>query len=141
LSDRNLSDLDAAFRPVAQQILDQANAQLAPSTVRPIVTWRDAADQEAAKCKGASKAGPGQSPHDCVDAQGNPAARAFDFGVFTAGGKYVTNGADSRYAQVGQIAIDLAGGDPSVWGGSWSLETDGVEPDYDHIQMQHWRTA
>jgi hypothetical protein len=137
MADRALTDLDPLFRPIAQQILDESNAQIAPSTVRPIVTWRDAADQEAAKCEGESKAGPGESPHNCVDANGNPAARAFDFGVFAPDGTYITNGTDSRYAQVGQIAVAFQ----QVWGGDWTMATDDCGPDYDHIEMADWKTA
>lgn len=137
MADRSLSDLDPAFQPVAQQFLDACNAAIAPSSVRPIVTWRDAADQNAAEECGLSKAGAGESPHNCVDANGNPAARALDFGVFAPDGTYVTRGEDDRYAQCGTIAVGLG----LVYGGNWTPETDGCDPDADHVEIAAWRSA
>jgi hypothetical protein len=137
MTDRNLSDLDPAFQSVAQQFIDQCNTAIAPSSMRPIVTWRDAADQNEAEACGLSKAGAGQSPHNCVDANGNPASRALDFGVFAPNGSYVTNGTDSRYAQCGAIAVGLG----LVYGGDWTVATDGCGPDADHIEVKDWRTA
>jgi hypothetical protein len=132
-----MADLDLAFRPVAQQFLEQCNAAIAPSSVRPIVTWRDAVDQNAAEECGLSKARAGQSPHNCTLSDGTPAARALDFGVFAPDGTYITRGEDARYDQCGQIAMSLG----LVWGGNWSLETDGCEPDFDHVEVANWKTG
>src|SRR5277367_5582379 len=137
MADRNLSDLAPTFLPIAQQFLDQCNAALAPSSVRAIVTWRDAADQNAAEACGLSKAGAGQSPHNCTLADGTPAARALDFGVFGSDGTYITRGEDVRYEQAGQIAVSLG----MVWGGNWTVETDGCGPDFDHVEQANWKNA
>ncbi len=131
LSDRNLGDLNPRFQPIAQQFLDRCNAALAPSSVRPIVTWRDAADQNQAEACGLSKAGAGASPHNCVDANGNPASLAMDFSVFAPDGAYITRGQDARYEQAGKIAVELE----LVYGGNWTIESDGCDPDWDHVEM------
>lgn len=142
MNDRSALDLDPSLQPTAQAFLDRVNAAIAPSKCILIVTWRDAADQNAAKCEGLSKAGAGQSPHDCVDANGNPASRAFDFGILDAQGNYVSDGMDVRYQTAGSIALsfkDEAGNQILEWGGSWRLATDGCNPDFDHIELANWR--
>jgi hypothetical protein len=135
--DRNLNDLDSKFRPLAAKIMVAGNAAIAPSKAAIIVTWRSDTDQKAAKAKGLSKAGPGDSPHNCCLVGGIPAARAFDFAVFDEDGKYVTDGTDARYATVGRIALSVG----LTWGGMWRPETDDCEPDFDHIEMPAWRSA
>jgi hypothetical protein len=143
LTSSAMNDLDPAFQPVVQAIADSCNTQLAPSSMRVTVTWRSGADQEAAQAAGLSKAGPGQSPHNCVLADGTPTARAFDFAVFAPDGTYITRGADARYAQCGTIAkaVGQAQGVPVIWGGDWTPETDGCGPDYDHVEVADWKTA
>jgi hypothetical protein len=133
----SMADLDPAFLPAAQQFLDQCNASIAPSTVRQTVTWRSAADQNAAKAEGLSKAGAGQSPHNCTAPDGTPAARALDFAVFGPDGTYITDGTDSRYSACGAIAEGLG----LTWGGVWNLAEDGSGPDYDHVEMSEWGAA
>ena len=137
MTDRNLDDLDPAFKPVAVAILAAANAAISQNRCNVTITWRDAQEQDEAAADGASKAHFGQSPHNCVDSDGNPAARAFDFAIITPHGQYVTDGSDSRYATVGRIAVEQG----CVWGGNWNLETDGCEPDFDHIEMANWKSA
>lgn len=129
MTDRSLSDLDPAFLPLVQQFLS-ACAQ-AGLNVRVIVTWRSGTEQNEAKAEGLSNASSGQSPHNCVDEHGNPAARAIDFGVFEPDGAYATDGTDPRYAQAAQIGKDLG----MSWGGDWH------HPDFDHLEMANWNTA
>ena len=57
--------------------------------------------------------------------------------MFDETGTYVSDGTDSRYATIGMIAVNLK----QVLGGNWRPETDGCQPDYDHIEMADWRTA
>jgi hypothetical protein len=108
---------------------------------RQIVTFRSAADQDAAKAAGLSNAASGQSPHNCTAGDGAPAARAFDFAVFGPDGSYITRGQDARYEQCGKIAVAIGEAQdlPITWGGSWTPETDGCQPDYDHVQMRDWK--
>jgi hypothetical protein len=85
----------------------------------------------------ASKAGPGQSPHNFCLADGTPGTRACDFAVFDENGAYVSDGTDCRYTSVGMVAVNLN----QIWGGLWEPETDGCQPDYDHVQLPDWKTA
>jgi hypothetical protein len=133
--DSSLTDLDPDFLPIAELIMSEANATISPSKTRIIITWRSPQDQQAAKANGASKAGPGQSPHNNCMPDGAPAARAFDFAVFDEDGAYVQDGRDSRYASIGLIAVKHG----QIWGGNWTPETDGCMPDFDHIEMYNWR--
>jgi hypothetical protein len=129
------SDADAwAFQD--HSVADR-NLALAPSSMKIIVTYCSSGDQAAAQAAGLSKAGPGASPHNCVDADGNPAARAVDFAVFDPSGNYITRGEDARYAQCGAIAVGLG----MVWGGNWTPETDGCAADFDHCEMVDWKSA
>lgn len=114
-----------------QTIYSQWQAQCANADLNThaIVTWRSPADQDKAKAAGLSKACAGQSPHNCCDADGNPASRAFDFGIFEDNGAYVTDGNDSRYAQAGNIGIKLG----LNWGGNWHT------PDFDHLEMPDYK--
>ena len=128
MTDRAITDLCPALQAIYAQWLE--NCKAAGLQVGAIVTWRSAADQNKAKECGLSNAAAGQSPHNCCDADGNPAARAFDFGVFE-GAVYITDGEDARYGQAAQIAKDLG----LVWGGDWiSLK------DYDHLELANWKT-
>lgn len=139
MSDRKITDLDSRLQPIAQAGIGayamQANDG---STVRLIETWRDATDQNACESDGRSKAKFGHSPHNYVDASGKPAARAFDFGVFTVNGAYVDDGTDRRYAIAAEIWAGI--GDetnlPLTLGMNWTMETDGCKPDYDHVEIR-----
>lgn len=126
MTDR-LTDLEPAMQIIARDFLVECKA--IPINVEIIVTWRDPQDQEHAKECGLSNAGPGQSPHNCV-IDGNPASRAFDFAVFENNGTYVTNGEDPRYAQAACIGKGLG----LAWGGDWT------HPDWDHLEINNWRT-
>lgn len=136
MADRNLTDLDPRFRPIALEIQIRAPAALVGGSRFVITeTWRDAAGQNAAASTGHSNAGAGHSPHNSVDSLGNPCSRAFDFTIFDASGQPVTNGADPRYLAIGRLAV-ICG---AAWGGNWTMEHDHCEPDFDHIQMINWR--
>ena len=127
MTDSKLSDLCAGIRYLAQSFVTRCNAS--GLTCKITVTWRDPAAQDAAKAAGLSNAAAGQSPHNCVDANGNPASQAFDFALFS-GETYITNGEDPRYKQAGMIAESLG----LVWGGRWH------HPDFDHCELVDWKT-
>lgn len=129
MADNNLADLDPRMQVLCREWMAQCkNAGL---DVRVTITWRDAAAQDAAYAAGLSHARAGQSPHECVDANGNPCARAFDFAIFDADGHYITNGEDPRYRQAGEIGEGIG----LVYGGVWH------HPDWDHLQLAGWKTA
>ena len=132
MADAQINDLAPVLQKIYAQWL-QACATF-DFKARAIVTYRDAVSQNAAAAAGRSKATAGNSPHNVEDSQGNPASLAFDFGVFDEG-TYVMNGQDPRYAQLGALGKSLG----LEWGGDWTLEKDGCEPDYDHLQIPHWR--
>lgn len=133
--DSSLNDMDTRLQSLAQQWLEQCAA--AGLKVRIIVTWRSATDQNDAKMKGLSNASAGNSPHNCVDANGHPASRAFDFASYESDGTYITDGTDPSYAYAGSIAMNLG----LTWGGNWTIDRDGCGPDFDHIEMTLWKTA
>lgn len=126
MSDNNLNDLCPELRPIAEELLKRCAAMHQP--IKITVTWRSATDQDRAYSMGLSNARAGQGPHDCCDAQGNPASKAIDFALFDSDGKYITNGGDIRYAQVGAIGKILG----LDWGGDWH------KPDYDHFELPNW---
>lgn len=128
MTDSNLDHLDPILKPLAERFLVLANAQFKTKIT---VTYRSSADQDKAHLAGLSNAIAGQSPHNCVAPDGNPASKAFDFAIFTPDGKYITDGKDSRYADAGQIIRELG----LDWGGTWH------HPDYDHAEMKNWRNT
>ena len=127
MTDRDLTDLDPTLQTIAEEWLE--NCASIFLNVKIIVTWRDPADQDRCKAEGLSNAAAGKSPHNVCDAQGNPSSCAFDFGIFTSSGAYVTDGTDPRYAQAGAIGKKLG----LVWGGDWQ------HPDFDHLELSNWK--
>lgn len=136
MTDRNITDLAPSMQILAQQFLDDCEA--AHLNVKIIQTYRSTAEQDALYQQGRTMPGKivthaqgGQSPHECVNADGTPGSRAIDFGVFTAAGQYVTDGTDPRYRQVGEIGKKLG----LDYGGDWP------EPktDHDHLEMPGWQ--
>jgi hypothetical protein len=126
MTDKNLTDLCPELQGQAPLFI--TNCAEAGITVRIIVTWRDATDQNQCELEGLSAAKAGQSPHNHTNPDGSPCSLAYDFGVFRDG-SYVTDGTDPSYAQAGAIAEGMG----LVWGGLWS------KPDYDHIELANWR--
>jgi peptidoglycan L-alanyl-D-glutamate endopeptidase CwlK len=126
--DASLDDLDDELYPLCLKW--QAACAGIGLHVKVIVTWRSPEEQNAAKANGLSKAGAGDSPHNCTDDEGVPASCAFDFAVFDDTGKYIKNGKDPRYAQAGAIAKSLG----LVWGGDFHNFQD-----FDHIELKNWR--
>lgn len=92
--------------------------------VRIIQGYRDPAYQDQLHLSGISPLTSAQSKH-CFQIAGQPASKAFDFGVFTKDNSYVTNGNDSRYVTAGKIAESLK----LTWGQRFH------HPDPDHIEM------
>lgn len=128
MTDRDIADLCPDLQLIYQSWLDKCHAH--GLKAKAIVTWRCAADQDAAKAKGLSNASAGQSPHNCTNPAGEPFSKAFDFAVFDDGAHYITDGADDRYKQAGEIGEQLG----LVWGGRWN------KPDFDHLELPNWRT-
>lgn len=134
MTDRDLADLSDELRALYFQWKSLCNAKNIP--VAAIVTWRSAADQNTAQTNHLSNARAGQSPHNCCTPDGEPASKAFDFGVFDCG-IYIKDGTDPRYKQAGEIGKSLG----LVWGGDWTKEKDGCDPDWDHLEWPNWRNS
>lgn len=100
--------------------------------VRVTVTWRGDVEQNAAFARGLSKAKAGQSPHNCLTPDGQPAARAFDFACFDEHAKYITDGSDPHYRKAGEIGEKLG----LVWGGHFKSIFDPS-----HLELKSWRTV
>lgn len=133
MADRSTTDLDPTFLHSINNWLQTCYGAIEPGTIKLIVTWRSAADQNAAHEANptVNRACAGQSAHNCVDANGNPASRAVDFGVFEDDGSYVSNGSDPRYAQAGVLAEQCG----LQWGGRFT------HPDVDHVERADWKTV
>lgn len=98
-----------------------ARCAAAGLAVRVLYTYRSAAEQDKLYAQGRTAPGRrvtnlrgGASKHNAT-LDGKPAARAFDFGCFTPGGKYVADGSDPLYTKAGEIGESLG----LVWGGRW----------------------
>jgi len=128
MSDRAINDLCQPLQSIYTQWLTSCKA--VGLNVAAIVTWRSGSDQNTDAAKGLSNAKAGQSPHNCCNADGTPASRAFDFGVFETNGHYVTNGEDPRYKQAAEIGKTLG----LIWGGDWPDFKD-----FDHLELANWR--
>ena len=135
MTDRDPNHLCEPLRVIYAEWLDRCT--VAGLQAKAVVTWRSSLDQNIAKANGLSNATAGDSPHDCCDANGNPASRAFDFGIFEEHGVYITDGNDTRYRQAGEIGEKLG----LEWGGRWTLENDGCKPDFDHLQLANWKSS
>lgn len=126
-TDANFDHLDPKIQPLAKAFLFQCNKLF---ETKIIVTWRDPADQDKCKAEGLSKAGAGQSPHNCTLPDGTPASRAFDFAIFIDG-NYLADGSNYRYTLAGAIWKVLG----QTWGGDFS------HPDYDHCELSDWASS
>lgn len=127
MTDRDIQDLCPKLLIIYREWLMQCHET--GLAVKAIVTWRSGVDQNMAKAKGLSNASSGESPHNCCNADGLPASKAFDFAVFDEDANYVTDGTDKRYREAGEIGEKLG----LVWGGRWP------KPDWDHLQLANWK--
>lgn len=109
---RELSKLSPYMRVKAMRFLEKCREEKLDVII--ICTDRGYEDQQILFDKKLSNARPGQSAHNVRDANGNPAAEAFDIGVIR-GGKYVGNGDDKHYQRAGVIGESLG----LKWAGRW----------------------
>jgi peptidoglycan L-alanyl-D-glutamate endopeptidase CwlK len=125
MSSKDIADLDQYMQPLCEQFLAQCASE--GLEVKIIFTYRSPAEQDKIYAQG--RTAPGKkvtnldgrhSKHCAVDANGDPAAKAFDFGIYEEDGTYVTNGDDPRYLQAGEIGEALG----MTWGGRWTQPHD-----------------
>lgn len=135
---RQITDLCDELQPLACQFISIGNGdQLfknAGAELFLTCTYRSGAEQNALYAQGRTKKGQivtkaraGQSPHNCLDKAGNPAAKAFDFAIRLPTGKLdwdATSPLWRRAIAIGQ-ALGLESG--QGWG------------DRPHFQLPDWK--
>lgn len=111
MASRLLSDLHPKLQPLAEEFLKRAKT--AGIDVIVTCTYRSNAEQEALYEQGRTKPGhivtrarPGQSAHNHVNAAGRPAALAFDV-VPLIHGKCDWRGGDPLWQELGRIGEEL----------------------------------
>lgn len=113
MASRRISDLHPDLRPIAIEFLRRCG-ELEKDGVDIILTctYRDNAEQAALYASGRTKPGPvlthaqpGESAHNAM-LKGEPAARAFDYGVIV-NGKYDAQGVHPAWGKAGRIAMEL----------------------------------
>lgn len=110
------ADLNPLFRPTADLVIAESTAAIRPGGhIAPASTFRLLAEQEALQASKLSK----------VKLGWHNFGLALDVAVIDADGKYIRDGADSRYAVFGRIAKSHG----CIWGGDWG------DPDFDHIEF------
>jgi len=113
MSSRSPEDLAPELREIHIQFIQECKRH--GLDIVTICTYRSAADQQKAYDAKLSNCKPGQSKHNLVNAQGKPAAQAFDVGVIR-NGKYIGNGKDHDYIAAGKIGEELG----LKWAGRWT---------------------
>lgn len=133
--DRLLSHLDPRLQPKCAQFI--AKCHTAGVDVFLTETYRSNEDQNAAYAKGRTAPGhiitnarAGQSAHNCVDLLGNPAARAFDFGIHNEDGTLDWDAGDRAWKAAIEIGVML---------GLVSGSTFHTVKDSPHFEMPNWK--
>lgn len=124
MANRRIEDLHPNLIPLCEQFLE--NCLERNLNIRVIFTYRMPVEQDVLYNKGRTRPGSivtnlrgNQSKH-CFTIEGQPAAKAFDFGVFENDGSYQGNGKDIRYVRAGIIGEQLG----LRWGGRWKSPFD-----------------
>jgi hypothetical protein len=132
--DRNMADLHPLLQPWYVRLI--SDLQTDGITARLIQSWRDPAYQDQLHMQGISPLTGMDSKHCYCDANGSPASKAFDLGIFEPDGAYVADGRDPRYERAGVLwgqysLMAEASGLGMLWGGRFTHPA----PDFDHFQM------
>lgn len=147
MSDRAINDLAPAIQVLATKFLATcaADPTLAGYKVFIDQTYRCEEDQNADYAKGRNAYGVvinkkqiitnakyGESPHNCVDKDGNPAALAFDFAIETVDGKLDWDASDPVWRR----AIEIGTAMGLVSGSNFHSLADAP-----HLELSHWRNT
>lgn len=121
---KSIADLHPILQPLCREFLIKCKD--AKLDARIIFTYRSDEEQDKLYAQGRTVKGVrvtnlkgGESKHN-FSINEEPASKAFDFGVFTSDGDYITNGADWRYEKAGKIGEALG----LRWGGRWRSPFD-----------------
>lgn len=123
MASKSISDLHPDLRPLCGEFLKRC--WQAGLTVKLIFTYRSPEEQNKIYAQGRTSPGDivtnldGSKSKHCFTMDHKPAAKAFDFGVFS-GPAYIADGTDSRYTKAGEIGEDLG----LIWGGRWKHPFD-----------------
>lgn len=135
MTDRLIYDLCAELQPLAQQFLD--NCKAAGIYAFLTETFRSCADQDNDYAQGRTATGNiitnakgGQSPHNCMNPDGNPAARAFDFAIQDSTGILNWDASDSEW----QSAIKIGEALGLVSGSNFHSPKD-----FPHLELLNWQ--
>lgn len=115
---KRIEDLHPDMQPLCRQWLQQCTD--GGLDVRILITYRTAEEQDRLYAQGRTAPGKivtnlkGSASKHCFTINCEPAAKAFDFGVFE-GAKYITDGHDERYFLAGKLGENLG----LTWGGSF----------------------
>jgi len=136
MNDRLLSDLHPILEPLAQQFLDNCKESGISAFIDQ--TYRNETDQNNDYAQGRTAPGRiitnaqyGQSPHNCVDSQGNPAAKAFDFAIQNVTGILDWDASDPEW----QAAIKIGEALGLVSGSCFHSIVDNP-----HFELPNWQT-
>lgn len=132
---RAITDLDPRFQLKCNQFLAQCwaegiNAFITQTYRSNLEQDRDYAQGRTAPGKVITNARAGQSPHNCVDITGKPAARAFDFAIKTEEGSVDWNASDAQWTRAIDIGISLG----MVSGSQFHSLKDNP-----HLEMPNWK--
>lgn len=137
MTDRALTDLDPELYTLYlkwKEACDAAGIRTGISQ-----TYRSDVEQDVDYAKGRTAGGPivtnaraGESPHNCIDENGNPASRAFDFFLYASDGstRLDWDATDTQWKR----AIEIAKGLGLVSGGDFHSIKD-----YPHLELPDWQ--
>lgn len=136
--DRDPNHLHPDIRSLYDQLLAWSVTQ--GLDVRPIAIWGSPIEQDALYAQGRTTPGKIVTYDQCSTSKhcfclpdGTPASKAFDLGLFSPQGLYISSGNNQGYYLLGQQWLNMASANPDlelVWGGEWKTLKD-----VDHFQI------
>lgn len=132
MADRNIEHLDTILKAWYLRLCSDLKTE--GIDARLIEGWRDPAYQQSLVDKHITTVCPAHDFH-CATANGSPASKAFDLGIFDKNGDYITDGKHPSYTRAGLLWEQYAAtkGAPAgmIWGGRFVHP----KPDPDHFQI------
>jgi peptidoglycan L-alanyl-D-glutamate endopeptidase CwlK len=134
---RNIADLDPRLQPLCREFLSLCQSKGVDAFITQ--TYRSDIEQDAAYAQGRTAPGKivtnargGESPHNCVDVTGNPAARAFDFAIKLPEGNLDWDASDKAWQTALATGIQLG----LISGTSFKTLKDNP-----HMEMADWKNV
>lgn len=140
MASRAITDLDPRLQVKCNQFLAQCWAENINAFITE--TYRSNLEQDKDYAQGRTACGrvvtnarAGQSPHNCTDVRGLPAARAFDFGIKTAAGTLDWNASDDQWKRAIDIGVMLG----LISGATFHTSDGRLLADNPHFEMPNWK--